>query len=190
MYPHRHTGTVLICGFARTFHDDLARAQELRPGAPIIAVNEAALHVKAFAIFSLHRKPHKLGRWAREQAERFGTDFTVHSSGDPDDHELRAANPYVDYWWPEARGKGTSTWSAAKMALLMGFEERILVGMPLERMPYGDGTMARDFRIEKILKIYRDYVRHDIEFHRGIRAMSGWTRHEFGEPEPLHGNRG
>jgi hypothetical protein len=180
-YPYRHSGAVLVCGFGPTFWEDLERARKLRPGAPIIACNNAASAVKALAIFSQHST--KLGGWAKAQ-RKFGDDFTVHAPGSIDLlDQHRRRHPYVDYWWPLARGTGTSPWAAQKLGKMMGFEERILVGVPLERGPYADGTFARDFRRKPILKIYRDFIRCDTAWHEGVKAMSGWTMRMFGEPD-------
>lgn len=181
-YPHRYSGTVLVCGFADTLHDDLGRARKLRPDAPIIAVNNAASAVKAFAVFSLHCRRGKLDVWAKEQRKRFGPDFEVHSHGYKNFDKLQDAYPYVDYWWPDAKGTGTSAWAAAKMARQMGFSEIILCGVTLERRPYADKTMAKDFRLAEVLKIYRDYIRKDGTWHVGVKAMSGWPRKFFGAP--------
>jgi hypothetical protein len=183
-YPTVHSGPVLVCGFAQTFHDDYARARKLRPDAPVIATNKAGSAVKCLALFSLHCGPDKLGKWASQQREKFGPDFTVHSHGLPEAAErLKVRHPYVDHWWRDAKGVGTSTWAAAKMARLMGFTEIILCGMPLERMPYADGSFCRDFRNGEVLKIYRSYIKKDTEWHQGVKAMSGWTAKFFGVPE-------
>ena len=174
--------TVLVCGFADTLHDDLARARALRPDASVIACNNAASAVKAFAIFSTHCRRGKLDIWASAQRNYFGGDFEVHSHGYANFDKLQAAYPYVDYWWIDAKGVGTSAWSAVKMARQMGFSEMILCGAPIERRPYANKTMANDFRHAEVLKIYRDYIRKDIMWHKGVYSMSGWTRKLFGEP--------
>lgn len=180
-YPYKHSGSVLVCGFGPTFWADLEQARKLRPEAPVIACNNAASAVKAFAIFSQHST--KLGGWAKAQ-RKFGGDFTVHAPGAIDLlDQHRRRHPYVDYWWPLARGTGTSPWAATKLAKLMGFEERILVGVPLQRGPYADGTFARDFRVRDILKVYRDYIKRDTDWHEGVFAMSGWPKRFFGKPE-------
>lgn len=182
-YPLRHSGPVLVCGFGPTFHDDFARARALRPGAPVIGVNGAAAAVKLDHLFSLHYERKKLGRWVEQQKKAFGAGFIVHAPGLPERlAESQVAYPYVDFFWNGIQGVGTSTWSAAKLARFMGFEEIILVGMPLERGPYGDGAFCRDFRRRDVLKLYRDYIRGDTGFHAGVKAMSGWTARFFGEP--------
>lgn len=184
-YPTRHTGTALVCGFAPSLWGDLERARELRPDAKIIAVNRAATAIEAFAVFSLHHGKDKLGIWAQAQREKFNAQAEVHAHGSLDNLEKkRGCYPYVDYWWPDARGTGTSSWAAAKLAALMGFEERILCGVLIERAPYADATFCRDFRRQPVLKLYRDYIKNDTDWHRGVSAMSGWPRKFFGPPGP------
>lgn len=188
IYPHRHAGPVLVCGFAQTFWDDLKRAQAIYPTAPLIGVNGLSEHIKLFALFSLHVGPNKLGRWADKQHRRFGPDCTIHAHGDREQLEKRQRlYPYVQHWWPDAAGVGTSTWAAVKMAKMMGFGPIVICGMPLERMPYGDMSFARDFRRRDVTRIYREYVARDTAWHEGVFAMSGWTRKFFGEPP--HGDR-
>lgn len=182
-YPYRKSGTVLVLGFSSHLQDDFARAKALRPDAEIIACNKAAGFTKAFAIFSQHVGPDKLGVWAKWQREKFGDDFEVHGPGWIQRLDAyRQRYPYIDYVWPQAKGTGTSPWAAAKMAKMMGFSEIILCGVSLERGGYADGTLARDFRSDAVLKIYRGYIKKDVDWHAGVKAMSGWPREFFGEP--------
>jgi hypothetical protein len=181
-YPQRRSGTCLVCGFAPTLHDDLAAALKLRPGAFIVAVNRAGTAIKADAVFSLHHGPDKLGTWAKVQHEKFGP-CEVHAYGGKTDLEKRQRlYPYVEYWWPDAGGVGTSAWGARKMAGYMGFGEVILCGVLLDRAPYADGKFCRDFRNRSVLKIYRQYIRKDTAWHKGAFAMSGWPRKFLGGP--------
>lgn len=183
VFEKRQGGTVLVCGFGPTLHDDLARAHILRPDAPVIAVNNAASAVKAFALFSQHYRKGKLDVWVRAQRKRFGDGFTVHShAGLENIARLKEFFPWVDHWWAHVGSTGTSAWSAAKMARQMGFSEIILCGVPLERGAYADGSFCRDFRHNAVLKLYRNYIRKDVQYHEGVKAMSGWTRKFFGEP--------
>jgi hypothetical protein len=182
-YPHRHAGPCLVCGNAWTLADDVARARRLRPNALVIAVNKAAGELAADFLFSIHFE--KLPRWIPLQAARFGIGFSIHGVGSREakkQAQREREAPYVDYWWPDARGAGSSTWSAAKVARLMGFDEIILCGMPLAAGPYADGKLANDFMRAKITDHYRAAVAGDIAWHAGVSAMSGWTREFFGEP--------
>ena len=184
-YPCRHDGPVLVCGNAWTLHDDLDRALKLYPLYPrIIAVNFATREVQADFIYSYHFA--KLPRWIADQEQRFpDADFTVHSSGARLEGRQRRREeyaPWVDYWWQEAKGSGTSVWNAVKMAKVMGFSEIVLCGAPLEPGPYANGKMARDYQRPEILARYRDGIAKDTDWHGGVYSMSGWTMGLLGLP--------
>ncbi len=111
--------------------------------------------------------------------------FSVHSTAAKSEAEQASrahSAPWVDYWWREARGQGTSAWCAVKLARLLGFDEIILCGVPLAPGPYADGRMARDFNRPRILERYRAGIAGDQAWHEGVASMSGWTRDFFGEP--------
>jgi hypothetical protein len=187
-YPLAHSGTVLVCGFGPGFFEDLERARALRPDAQVIAINEACKAVRAFAIFTLH--PEKLRRFREQQDLHFGKGhYTCHTGGK---HCAKmAGNPLLDYGWPAASGGGTSVWTAQKMARLMGFEERILVGAPLIHGNYADRSPAKGFREGwqrrdgkgEVLANYRAFVERDTDWHEGCYSMSGFTREVLGAPE-------
>lgn len=184
-YPGHHAGTALVCGFGPGFFEDLARARELRPDAQIIAVNESAKAVEAFALFTLH--PEKGRRWKALAKQSFGVSPPLHSGGK--EITKRQSCPWVDHWWREAGGGGTSVWAAARMAKLMGFDERILVGAPLVYGSYADKSFAKGFREghmrtdgRETLQAYRDYIAQDTAWHEGTYSMSGFTREVLGPP--------
>lgn len=174
-YPTRHSGPVLVCGFGASLHDDYESARRLRPDAPVIAVNRAAKAVKAFALFTLH--PDEIACFAGEQNRAFGPGFETHAGG-PRKHCAG-----INYWWRDAVGLGTSAWAAARMGRLMGFDEVILCGVPLDDRPYADNRMARAFRRPRIVETYRAFIAQDTAWHSGIRAMSGYLRGVLGGPD-------
>lgn len=186
-YTVEHSGTVLVCGFGPGFHDDLERARRLRPDAAVIAVNEAVKAVDAFAFFTLH--PEKIAtRWRPLMHQHRGKVLQVHSGGKSFDKRARIRG--VDHWWPEAGGGGTSVWAAQRMARLMGFDERILIGAPLAYGNYADGNFAKMFRQGRrrrgdgrdVVQAYRDFVAADTAWHDGCYSLSGFTREVLGEP--------
>lgn len=183
-YPHRHGGAVVIAGFASTLQEDLARVHAARPGLPIIAVNKAAEHIKAFAVYSFHFERDKLGIWSRVQRERFGP-AAVFGPGKKDWLEHNQRNyPYVDFWAPETACQGSSGWCAVRLAKLLGFEERILCGVPIEPRRYADKTTARYWQNSKTNAVatFRRHIEKDTAYHDGTYSMSGWTRELLGEP--------
>lgn len=180
-YPRRHAGTVLVCGYGSTLYSDLATARELRPGAEVIAVNRAAKAVKAFALFTLHPVEMPL-LFAVEQTTRFGGGFTTHSGGRAATHADRADRwTGIDYWWPRAAGRGTSTWAAAKMGRMMGFDEIVICGMPLDSGNYADKNIAKSFKMPGIVESYRQFIVGDKDWHEGVVGVSGFAAETFGE---------
>jgi hypothetical protein len=176
-YPLSHSGPVLVCGFGPGLFEDLEQARVLFPSAPIIVVNRAARAVKGFAIYTLHAE--EMGLFSREQAKRFGSDFTAHTG-------MTRYNPkkhtYVDYYWKWSASKGSSSWSAAKMAHMMGFDFIVLCGVPLVTGNYADGTLAMPMQHQRIIDVYREFILGDTEIHHKVKSMSGWTKEVFGEP--------
>lgn len=180
----------MVCALGPGFFEDLEAARKLRPEAPITAVNEAGKAVQAFALFSLH--PEKGRRWKAVARQAFGKAPPLHSGGkycDVPDRERRRKYPLVDYWWKRAAGGGSSGWAAAKMARLMGFEEIILVGVPMVFGNYADGSFAKGFREGHrhpdgsiLVEHYRQAILEDADWHEGVRSMGGWTREVFGGP--------
>jgi hypothetical protein len=181
-YPHRHSGPVLVCGNAFSLHDDLARARAIfGSDAPVIAVNQA--DIPAFALFSCHSS--KMEPWIATRRRHFpGVEFTVHATGKGEKLKaVRLACPWVDYWWSTvAKGGGTSSWGARKMAKLMGFDLVILCGAPLDHGTYANKKPAFDFMRPDVLKHYRGQVAADTEWHEGCKSMSGWTADLLGKP--------
>lgn len=184
-YPHLHSGTVLVCGFAATLWDDLAAVESVKPGLPIIAVNEAAVHLPAFAIYSFHTEAEKLGRWTKEQRENFGDGFTVHGSGSRDFYEHNIRNyPHVQYWWAASASRGSSGWCARILAGMMGFDEVVLCGIPLDHRRYADKKPAWYWQSGRTnaVTVFQKAVKADTVHHEGCYSVSGWTRELLGAP--------
>lgn len=184
-YPHRHSGAVVICGFANTLQDDLARIAAKRPGLPIIAVNKAAEHIKAFAVYSFHFERDKLGLWSAEQKKRFGPEVAIFGPGKKDWLEHNRRNyPYVDHWAPSTANQGSSGWCAVRLARLLGFDEIILCGIPIEGRRYADRSPARYWQAGDTNAVaqFRKAILADKAHHEGTYSMSGWTRDLLGVP--------
>lgn len=145
---------------------------------PVIAVNAAAKEVKAVALFSQHpeRFMARSFEWAKYQKVRFGQDFTVHSRGEPQDM------PWVDHWWLDCMGGGSSAWGARKLAWLIGFDPVVLCGCPLEPMPYVNYGLPVLMSEQRIHDEFRAHIESQPEWWEGVHSMSGWTREKFGEP--------
>ena len=157
----------------------MARARAIVGEVPVIAVNGAARDVKAFAIYSQHaeRFTQRGFDWIRHQKRLFGPDFTVHSA------RWRDGCPWVQYWWPEATGPGSSAWDARKVAWLMGFETVILCGCPLVPGPYVDYRLGGLMHRADVVDSYLLAIAADVDWHPGVYSMSGRTGELFGEPK-------
>ena len=165
-YPIAHTGTALICGSADGLYDDIDGTGRL--GVTLIGVNGAP--VRALHRFSVH--------WRNLRAKAWIQPGEVSHSVTPRDDA-----PWVNYWWPTVNDvAGSSGWAAAKMARLMGFDEIILCGIPIDDRAYTNGRPARSFEDQEILQGYRRAIEGDTEHHSAIRSMSGWTRELLGAP--------
>jgi hypothetical protein len=168
--------------------DDLEAVEAVRPGLPRIAVNEAAVHIPAFAIYSFHTEHTKLGRWANEQRKNFGDGFTVHGSGSKDFYEHNIRNyPHVQYWWSATASRGSSGWCARILGRLMGFDEVVLCGIPLDHRRYADKKPAWYWQSGRTnaVTVFQKAVKEDVVHHAGVVSMSGWTRELLGAPEWL-----
>lgn len=180
---HAHSGPCIVAGNAWCLHDDLARAGERWPDAPVIAVNGAAGEVRAFALFTQH--PRKFPKWIAWQRARFGDGFSTHAAGKA---HMRTKigdvpdMPWVDHWWDNVASGGTSGWGARRMAGLMGFRPVILCGMPLAPGGYASGRLKSKQlgHMSEALKGYRAAIMKDTGWHDGTVSMSGWTAEQFG----------
>lgn len=189
-YPKKHAGCVLILGFADGLEDDMARAHALRPHADVIAVNAAATAHRADHVYSWHwNDASKLPWWAAQQHERFNQRALVHSTPGRD-RKTGILNPvpqgpevaFVDHWWPGATANGSSGWMAVRLACFLGYEERILCGIPIGRAAYADLSMAKDWQRDAHVERYRRGIEEQTGYHAGTYSMSGWTRDLLGEP--------
>lgn len=194
-YP-RYSGPVCIAGFGSSLFSDLARVKDAYGDLPTIAVNMAAGHVKAFAIFSMHFDRDHLGKWAGWQRDKFGEGFTIHAPGKPEwlSHNQRNY-PFVQFWWDGVMSKGSSGWAAARLAKAMGFSEVILCGVPIDHNRYADGGQAMLFQSQQTnsVSVFRKAIELDISTRRNCYSLSGFTRDLLGEPpilrEAIHGIR-
>ena len=181
-YEVRHEGPAIICGSAPSVFVDLEKARQLRPGAVVLGVNEVPGMIDGIEhIWTQHNNYSEVLRKVA------GRPIYIHArAGIMGD---------VDYWWEELAGmKGSSGMVGALWAKAMGFDEVIMVGIPLstsERVysekypgsPGGDHLVATENNILG----WQEMVRHHKKQGRteGIYSMSGYTRQIFGPPPGL-----
>jgi hypothetical protein len=174
-----------VSGFGATLFSDLERIGRIRPNLPTIAVNMAAGYVKAAHLFSCHWEAEKLGSWARQQRDRFGDGFLVHAPGKPEflQHNVRNYK-YVDHWWDGVISRGSSGWSAARLALAMGFDEVVLAGVPMDHGRYANGGQAILFQSPRTnsVSVFRKAIALDTPTRSKTYSLSGWTADVLGLP--------
>ena len=199
--------TLLIVGSAPCLYEDVGRALQLRPFSAVLLVNGACTAIEnAEHVLAGHEE--KAEFFARERRERFpkAPPWRLHATTHP--HRQKACRemfPSVTDWWPHEVGAGaTSASKAAKLAFLLGFDEAILCGCPLDGSGYfpgeadvpqhvnclriGDSGMAYGMQVSvqesRIIKGYRANFKAlaEGEFKGRVFSMSGFTRDQLGEP--------
>jgi hypothetical protein len=189
--------TALIVGSAPCALSDLAAACLLRPSADVIAVKFSVAIVHARVAVTHHGE--HAGRMKRLHRDRWGDDVEIHAPKKVFRDEDR---PHIDRIWPELAGVGgTSGWGAARIARLMGYDEVILCGCPLQVT--ADGEAYHDAQVheaaaqaganrhrgepwgnDNAVRQYQRQIESDVQLGlaEGIRSMSGWTRQVLGAP--------
>ena len=190
--------TVLIVGSAPCVRADLEAARLLRPDADVIAVKFSVAIVHA-RIAVTHHAEHAQRMKAIHRG-RWGDEVEIHM---PKKKIMEKFKQHVDRAWPELIGTGgTSAWGAAKIAKLLGYEEVILCGCPLEVAKHGDcyhdpeifdaavasgasRNRGEPFANSNAIRGYQRFIESDIVLGAasGIRSMSGWTRKKLGAPD-------
>jgi hypothetical protein len=199
--------TMLVVGSAPCLFEDVERALKLRPFASIMLVNGACTAIEnAEHVLAGHEE--KAEMFARERKRVFpnAPPWKLHATTHP--HRLAAAKqmlPSVTDWHPHEVGQGaTSASKAAKIGLLMGFDEIILCGCPMDQPGYfpgeakvqqhiacqriGDHGIAKGLGIPvqqtRIIQAYRSRLKQlaETEFKGKVFSMSGFTRACLGAP--------
>ncbi len=65
----------------------------------------------------------------------------------------------------------------------MGYEERILCGVPMEKGGHADGDMDGEIEREKWLAPHLRSIERQTAFHEGTFSLSGFTRDLLGQPK-------
>jgi hypothetical protein len=203
---------MLVVGSAPCLYDDVERALKLRPFAEIMLVNGACTAIEnAEHVLAGHEE--KAEFFARERRERFpkAPPWRLHGCCHPHRKAMmKGMCPSVTDWHPHEMGVGaTSASKAAKIAFLLGSEEVILCGCPMDQPGYfpgeakvpqhimclriGDHGKAKhllktngepqDVQETRIIKGYREnFKKFAQEFKGRVFSMSGFTRDQLGPP--------
>lgn len=181
-YEVRHEGPAIICGSAPSVFVDLEKARQLRPDATILGVNGAAGMIQEIEhIWTQHNNYTDIYRDAAKRPIKIHARAGIMGNG-------------VDYWWQELVAvKGSSGLAGALWAKAMGFDEVIMVGIPLStsEQDYSDKYLPNKklpfFATEASILNWQQFVRLYKEQGKtkGIYSMSGYTRKVFGPPPGL-----
>ena len=183
------SGTLIIAGAAPRVFEDVQRARSVRPGAPLMALNEVGAAFKDIAhLYAGHHNKAALYLSYRESKGFSGVGFPIHACW----AHNRKMPACVTHQWSGAATGGTSALTAARVALAMGYTEVILAGCPLDDSGYFNPkeTDALDHdgcpRVGygQKLRMYRHRFMADINARGrdGIVSMSGWTWEVLGGP--------
>ena len=178
-YEVKHRGTAIVCGSAPCVFEDLENAKKLRPNATILGVNgTAGMFEEIEHIWTQHNN------FASEFRSIAKRPIKIHA-------RPKIMGNDVDYWWPELSSvKGSSGLAGSLWAKAMGFDEVIMVGIPLSTSEtkycdkYPANRNLKDFATEGNILTWQQFVRLYKEEGKtnGIYSMSGYTRKIFGAP--------
>lgn len=199
--------TLLVVGSAPRLYQDVDRALKLRPLSAILLVNGACTAIEnAEHVLAGHEE--KAEFFARERRARFpnAPPWRLHATTFPHRKAMcQQMFPSVTDWWPHEVGVGaTSASKAAKLGFILGFDEVILCGCPLNQPGYfiGEAQVPQHVMCERIgdhgkskmlgipvqetriIQAYRSRFKQlaDGEFKGKVFSMSGFTRDLLGEP--------
>lgn len=175
------TPLAIIAGSARDFWHDWSQAPI---DADVFAVNHAGLFVpRAQHLVSVHAAfigGIALARASIRITRGSGTDsqFLAHAPS----AALGVTNVWPEWLFPWSGGGGTSALFAVRVALHLGYERVVLVGVPLDASGHvfdpPEKTMGHDFNNDSARAAWDDPQIKD-----RVRSYSGWTRAFFGAPE-------
>lgn len=177
-----HKGrAAIVCGSAPSLFEDYEKAIQARPEAVNIGINEAASGVFCDYIVTLHP----------EQAMKFkgiskNKDVVVISPPN------KTAKTGVDVELVGIRTQGSSASAAILAANIMGFDEVILCGCPMNGGDgyFNDGRTAQGnpcqprfgYNIKKSsLKSHQNgFLKAVRDVTASVYSMSGWTKEQIG----------
>ncbi len=134
--------TMLVVGSAPCLFSDVAGALILRPFAELMLINGACTAIEnAEHVLAGHEEKCEFFAEARRKAFPKAPSWRLHANTMKHRaQEMKHMCPSVTDWWPFEMGIcSTSASKAAKIAKMMGFEEVILCGSPLDDSGYFEG---------------------------------------------------
>jgi hypothetical protein len=183
----KYSGTVLICGSGPCLLREADAAINARPGASVMAINDAASAIHADFLCSIHSE-----KMEQFRMKSLNPDIITLSGGRKRD------DGNADCWFTGCNSGGTSAMSAVKVARKMGFTEIILCGCPMNG---GDGYFDSPYQapVPKlqpvrfgnyppsagVVRAHQENLRKEAASgdYSMVRSMSGLTAEIFGLPD-------
>ena len=178
-------GLAVVIGTGRCMHDDVKAFDPEREGAQVVAINDAILHYhrRIHHAASLHPEHPPLWRALRGTHGCEAGDILTHASHEP--RHAICEHLWPDFIWPhmELSTGGTSSLFAVFVALALGYEKVVLLGVPMDGTGHfydapwdNDGVfLAENIRMEWAWANER-------KFRGRVKSMSGRTREWLGAP--------
>lgn len=159
------SGVAVVCSTGHTLSEDLKSV----PGGDIIAVNQAGIWLDCKHWYTTH--PERLNIWT--QMKGIHQDIWQHQI--PMTHSKRGQNG-ADILWPISGRYGRSSGlTATIVAILLGYDEIILAGMPADGGGYFfPEPTTQDYGDGNNLNIWR-YLKDNL-FNGKVRSISGNTK--------------
>ena len=128
-------GKVVVCGTGYTLWDDLLDAgfqvnKKWNQNFDVMAVNRSIMDIPCFVSHGYSNHMDALVRWADARDEA----YKHRDKGGTQLHSNREYNKRIKVW--TLPGYGTSGLNAVFLALLLGYEEIKIAGMPIDNGPH------------------------------------------------------
>lgn len=126
-YP-QHNGKLIIIAGGRCVWEDLSKIRINTEEMDIMAVNDVGMHLPYKVKHWYSNDNVMLPKWLAARRPKFRRDPPYDEGQSIATH---SCNPGVKYHW-QIPGHGTSGLNAVYVALLMGYDDIIICGMPLD----------------------------------------------------------
>lgn len=169
------SGPLLIMGGGRTVWDDYAK---VRPwGGEIMAVNDVGMHLHDRIRHWVTLHPEYMPGWKHYREKHLygqGVPAMTHSSKE---------RPGIDVVWRIGNQGGTSGLFACYIGLMLGYNEIVLAGLPMDNSGhyFDPPWQATPFEDRNVTLVWKE-AKHQL-FKGRVTSLSGKTREWLGEPE-------
>ena len=163
--------SILILGGARCVWGDVGSLGQWPAKVDVAAVNDVGAQWPGSLIFWASLHPRKLKKWEKLRKNK----------GHPDGYEKygnKYGRPMVDHIVED--WGGSSGLFAVKIALLLGYEQIVLAGIPMEA---AEGHYFNNKDWKQCDQYRAGWGRHETEIKPYVRSCSGWTMRLLGAPD-------